>query len=106
MRARCVAFVALLALTVVPAPVRSARDKDILGEKRLLTPAVVLPAEAVGTASATLNLESFPKELRDLFVGQFEMRLADLKEEKKDRETKAQHDLRVEVIDQVSATLK
>ncbi len=83
----------------------TARDKDILEEKRLLTPAVILPAEAVGTASATLNLESLPKEIRDLIIGQFEMRLAEIKE-KKERETKAQHDLRVKTIDEVSATLK
>ncbi|MBI1913573.1 MAG: hypothetical protein HYS12_02275 [Planctomycetes bacterium] len=81
------------------------RDKDVLEEKRLLTPAVVLPAKEVGTASATLNLESFPKELRDLIVGQFELRLGDLKE-KKGRETEAQHALRVKTIDEVSGTLK
>jgi hypothetical protein len=81
------------------------RDKDILEEKRLLTPAVVLPAEEIGTASATINLDSLPKEIRDTILGQTEMRLADLKE-KKERETKAQHALREKAIDEVSATLK
>jgi hypothetical protein len=83
----------------------TARDKDILEEKRLLAPSDVLPAEEVGTASATFNLESLPKEVRDLVLGQTELRLGDLKE-KKGRETDAQHTVRVKAIDEVSGTIK
>jgi serine/threonine protein kinase len=82
----------------------TARDKNLLDEKRLLTPAAVLPAETVDTVSATLNLDSLPKEIRDLLLGQLEIRLVDLKK-KQALETDAQHAVRVKAFDEISSTL-
>ncbi|HKB39807.1 MAG TPA: hypothetical protein VKD72_25450, partial [Gemmataceae bacterium] len=83
----------------------TARDKDAIEEKRLLAPAVVLPAGEIGTASATFNLEGVPEDIRKMILGQVEMRLGNLKE-KQEKETKAQHALREKVIDEVAGTLK
>src|SRR5215471_21784561 len=71
----------------------TARDKDAIEEKRLLAPAVVLPAGEIGATSATFNLEGVPEDIRKMILGQAEMRLGNLKE-KQEKETKTQHALR------------
>src|SRR5262245_37577297 len=83
----------------------TARKKDAIEEKRLLAPAVVLPAGEIGTASATLNLEGVPEDIRKLILGQVEMRVGNLKE-RQEKETKAQHALREKTIDEIAGTLK
>jgi hypothetical protein len=77
----------------------TARDADTIAVKRLLKPAVVLPAKEASTLSASLQLGGVPKDLRETMLGQLELRLADLKEKKPD-ETKSQHAFRVKAVDE------
>jgi hypothetical protein len=83
----------------------SLRDKEPIGDKRLLRPDVVLPKTEKDTLSLSLDLTSFPKDLRDLVIGQLELRIGDLKE-KKEGETKAQHAFRESVLDEGITLLK
>jgi hypothetical protein len=74
------------------------RDKEAVADKNLLKPAAVLPAGEKDTAALSLDLSAFPKDLRDVVIGQLELRLADMKE-KKAGETKAQHAFRSAALD-------
>jgi hypothetical protein len=82
------------------------REKEILEDGQLLAPRAVLPAEEVGTLSASFNFGGVPKEIREVILGQAELRLNDLKDQKKEGETAGQKELRVKVLDELALTLK
>ncbi len=80
------------------------RDKEPLGNDRLLDPAKVLAGS--GTASAVVNLDEIPKELKEIALTQSELQLANAKEKDMSGETKAQKQFRVAVLDEAFARFK
>jgi hypothetical protein len=80
-------------------------DPDAIRDKVMLRPAVVVPAGDRDVVSLSLDLSNFPKELRDLALGQLELRLADLKE-KKEGDTQAQHSFHSALLDDAVGFLK
>jgi hypothetical protein len=81
-------------------------NQEALEPKALLAPAAVLPVQQAGTLSLTLDLAQVPAELKRTVIGQTELRLANLKDEKVPGETAAQKDFRVAVIDEAASRLK
>jgi hypothetical protein len=81
------------------------RDKDMLGEQKLLAPAAVMPPGEKDMLALALDLTGFPENLRDILVGQLDLRAADFKE-KQPNETKDQAAFRGAVIDDSIRFLK
>jgi hypothetical protein len=82
------------------------RDEKVLAKDALLDPAVVLAGGKVGTLSATVNIDQIPENLRDMALGQIDLRLANLKEKEQPNETEAQKKLRAAVVEDLSGRLK
>ncbi len=80
------------------------RDKDALAKDRLLDPAKVLAG--AGVASAVINLDEIPKELKELALTQTELQLANAKDSDRPNETPAQKGFRVAVFDEVYSRIK
>jgi hypothetical protein len=71
-----------------------------------LDPAIVFPSGWDGNASLTLHADRIPASLKELALGQAELRLADLKEKEEPGETKAQRAFRVAALDEIGARFK
>jgi hypothetical protein len=80
-------------------------EKMLLKDSNL-DPAIVFPKGPDGTASLTLHLDRVPAKLKELILGQVELRLADLKEKEEPGETKAERDFRVALIDEAGTRFK
>lgn len=80
------------------------KDREAIDKEKLLTPAAVL-AGKVGTASLTLNIDRIPSDLKNLALGQLEVRLARMKEQAAN-ETQAHATFKAAVIDEIAANLK
>jgi hypothetical protein len=80
------------------------RDKEPLGNDRILEPAKVLAGK--GTASAVINLDEIPKELKEIALTQSELQLANAKEKDMPNESKAQKQFRIAALDEAFARLK
>jgi hypothetical protein len=80
------------------------RDLDVLDKDRLLDPATVLAGS--GFASAVINLDGIPKELKEMALAQTELQIANAKEKDTPNETKAQKALRQAVLDEAFQRLK
>jgi hypothetical protein len=80
-------------------------NPDAIRDKVLLRPAVVIPPGDRDVISVTLDLSNFPTELRDLALGQLELRGANLKE-KQEGESKAQHAFHTALLDDAVGFLR
>jgi hypothetical protein len=80
------------------------QDAEAIAKDVILTPAQVLPVgkEKDTVLSLTLHIDQLPEETRKYAVSQVKARLGDLKEEKADAETKAQHELKVAVVEELT----
>jgi hypothetical protein len=104
-----------VSLPKVPKPVHfrfankylyAALNPDAIAKDKLLEPDTVLPAERVGTVSATVNLDQVPANLKDLTLTSLEMNLANEKAKKQPKETETQRALRATVLDEIAAQYK
>src|SRR4029450_4331392 len=77
-----------------------------INKESLLAPAKVFPANRTDTLSVVVNIDEVPANLRDAFLGQLDLRLADAKEEKQPNETEAQKAFRVATIEELGQQLK
>jgi hypothetical protein len=81
----------------------TALNKDAIDKDKLLPPEKVLPAGKGEVLSVSVRIDQVPKSLRDLAASQIEQQLDAAKDEKKDGETKAEHDAKVEIIELIKA---
>jgi hypothetical protein len=77
----------------------TAQKKDALAKDHLLDPEKALAGARKATLSARFRLDQLPDGLKQIALGTMELKMAEEKEKKIPNETKAQHDLRVKVID-------
>jgi hypothetical protein len=82
------------------------RDKDLLDKDKLLTPATVLPAENPEALSASVDIDQFPTNLKELALGTIENRLADLKEKEMPGHTESQKKFRDAGVDEMGSLVK
>jgi hypothetical protein len=81
-------------------------EEETIAKANLLAPAAVLPAGQVGTLSATVFVDRIPNKIKELVLGQTELRLAALKEKEEPGETKTQRAFREAVLDEAGARFK
>jgi hypothetical protein len=81
-------------------------NEKVLLKDSNLDPAIVFPKGPDGAASLTLHIDRIPTKLKELLLGQTELRLAGLKDREAPGETKAQHDFRVALLDEVGTRFK
>ncbi|HEV3262209.1 MAG TPA: hypothetical protein VG013_35480 [Gemmataceae bacterium] len=84
----------------------TAQDKDILAKEKLLDPSKVLLASRTSTVALLLHLDQVPNELKDMGLSQFEVALANAKDEKPVGETDAQHQFKVQFLDDLFERVK
>lgn len=72
------------------------REKDALAPARMLAPEKLLPPDHLPALSASFRIDHIPDALKQIVLGQAELRLADVEEEKPAGETPAQHALKVQ----------
>ncbi len=77
----------------------TAQDKAALAKEKLLDPTQVLPADHTGTVSALIRLDQLPDTLKQIVLGQMELRLAEVQDDKKG-ESEAQHKVKVATMQQ------
>jgi hypothetical protein len=77
------------------------QDKSSLAKDKLLPPATVLPPGQTGTVSAIFRIDQIPDALKQIALGQMELRLADV-QDRKDGESEAEHQLKVETSKEVA----
>jgi len=77
----------------------TAQDKDIIAKEKLLDPAKVLSPNRTSTVSLLLHLDQIPDGLKRMGLGQFEVAVANAKDEKPVGETDAQHAFKVQFLD-------
>lgn len=82
------------------------RDKEIIDKTRLLKPAEILAPNKIGTLSATINLDQIPKQMKQMAIGNVELRNAAAKEETKPGETEALRNFRAMGIDWTTSSFK
>ena len=80
------------------------RDAGALAKNKLLDPATVLTGS--GLASAVLNLDEIPKELKEIALSQSELQLSTAKDKEVAGETAAQKGFRLALLDETYARLK
>jgi hypothetical protein len=84
----------------------TAREKKVLEKNNLLAPNKVLSVEQIGTASVSVLLEGVPADIKKTILGQAELRIADLKDQKQPGESEAQRKFRQALLDEGFAQLK
>jgi hypothetical protein len=80
----------------------TARDKGALEKDRLLDPAKVLPTGGTGTLSAMVRIDQIPDEIKQIALGQLELRLADAQDKEVPGETANQKQLKIQVLKDLS----
>lgn len=84
----------------------TARDRDNLKADRRLKPATLISANAGDVASATVRLDRIPDMLKQLALGQLDVRAAEARDRKEAKETAAQTRLKGVVIDTAMRQIK
>jgi hypothetical protein len=84
----------------------TARNRGALAKGRLRAPGMVFPAGEKAMAALELNIDEIPNGLKEMFLGQLDLRLADAKEEAPPGETEAQKKLRLALIEEAGRRLK
>jgi hypothetical protein len=84
----------------------TAQDKDPIAKDKLLAPAAVLPADQVGTMSLTVDIDQIPDNLKNLALGNIDLRLANLKDKEVPNATEAQKKFHAAAIDDLGARIK
>ncbi|MBY0522407.1 MAG: hypothetical protein K2R98_03375 [Gemmataceae bacterium] len=80
----------------------TAQTKSAIDKNKLLTPATVLPGNPAATLSITMRFDRIPDAIKQLALGQMEMKLADEADKKLDNETEAQQKFRVAVMKEMA----
>jgi hypothetical protein len=78
------------------------RDKSAIEKDKLIEPSKILPPGGTGTLSISLRFDLIPEGIKQLALGQMELKLADAKEQKEPGETEAQHKFKEAILDDVS----
>src|SRR5262249_39004105 len=81
-------------------------DKDAVNKDRLPEPAKVFEAKQTELMSARIQMDQFPDGLKQVGLGQIELRLTNLQDEKVEGETEAQHAVRVAALKEVMEGIK
>jgi hypothetical protein len=84
----------------------TAREKKPLEKNNLLAPNKVLSVEQIGTASVSVLLEGVPADIKKTILGQAELRIADLKDQKRPGESEAQRKFHQALLDEGFAQFK
>jgi hypothetical protein len=82
------------------------RNAEAIAKDRLLDPATVLPAGQVGVASAVVNLDRIPQEIKQLVLTQSALALGNIKDQEMPKETEAQRKFRLAVLDEIAGAIK
>jgi hypothetical protein len=80
----------------------TARDKAGIAKDKLLPPAKVLPPEQADTVFAGFRLDQVPDFVKNLLIGQVEVKLAELQEKKTPGESEAQQALKVQLTKEIA----
>lgn len=104
-----------LSLGFVPFPIHfrfahgyayvTVRDKAALDPDKLLTPDKMFPAGQTSLLALSIRFDQIPTEIRQIGIGQIEMRLPDLVEQKTPGESEAQHKLKLAVGKELGSAL-
>jgi hypothetical protein len=86
--------------------VYASNDVKNIAKDKLLTPAQVLPTDKLSTFSLVLSIDQMPAHLKDMALGQSELQLGNIKDEKLPDETDAQHAFRIAAMDESTGLLK
>ncbi len=78
------------------------RDKTAIEKKNLLDPAKVFSVKGADTILVSANIDQIPDVIKQIGIGQAELRLADLEEQKPAGETQTQQAFRVKAVKEVS----
>ena len=81
----------------------TAQDKGLIAKEKLLDPAKVLLPGQTSTATLLLHLDQVPDGLKRMALGEFEVQVANVKDEKPAGETDVQHQFKVQVLDDLVA---
>jgi hypothetical protein len=82
------------------------RNADPIARDRLLDPAAVLPAGQAGLASAVVNLDRIPKEIKQLILTQSALALGNVKDQKMANESEAGRKFRHAALDDLAMAIK
>lgn len=80
----------------------TARDKGALEKVKLLEPAKVLPSGGTGTLSAMIRIDQIPDEIKQIALGQMELKLADAQDKEVPGETASQKQLKIAILKDIS----
>ena len=75
-------------------------DKGNIATEKLLSPSKVLAGNDGGILSLLVRLDEIPGNLKEIALGQLELQLANEKDKKEKDETKAQHELKIQMLDE------
>jgi hypothetical protein len=84
----------------------TARDKSALEKDRLIAPSALLPADKGGTLTVLFRLDQTPDAVKQIVLGQMDLKLADEKEKRDPGETDAQHQAKVQIIEHTANKIK
>jgi hypothetical protein len=76
------------------------QDEKLLDKDRLLQPGAVFAAVPVGAVSIALNLDGVPQNLKELALTQIDLKIEELKEEKRPDETAAERKFRLAAVNE------
>lgn len=82
------------------------REKTAVAKEKLLEPASVLPTNITSAASVTVRFDKIPNEIKQLFLQQMALKIADAKNAKLPDETDAQQTFRAAILDDFSKRTK
>src|SRR5439155_14308888 len=74
----------------------TAKEKAAIDKTKLLEPETVFGRDASATLAATFNLDRIPESLKQIVLGQLELRLAAVEEEKSSEESASGHQLKAQ----------
>ncbi|MFL5329541.1 MAG: hypothetical protein ACJ8C4_11555 [Gemmataceae bacterium] len=84
----------------------TAMDKSFLDDDRLIAPEKLASADKNTLVNISLHVDQIPDQIKQLLLGQTELRLADIKDRNYDGESDNQQRIRKQAIDGISYALK
>jgi hypothetical protein len=83
----------------------TAKEKESISKAKVLPMERVFPAGQTATISVTFRIDQIPDSIKQIGVGQVELRLSELEEKRPPGQTEAQHALHSQAIKEVSKQL-
>lgn len=84
----------------------TAQDKDHVAPKALIAPGDVFTADANAVAAVTARIDRIPDVIKQIALSQFELQMANAKDEKKSGESAEEAQFRKQLIDLISYQVK